>query len=72
MTVDRILALGASHGWPALRLAPGETLAAGEVAWRKHTAVLTPRQHARLVAALDAGWVTGRSAVGLVRGEVRP
>jgi hypothetical protein len=67
VTVERILDLGAGFNWPALRLNPGETLAAGERAWRRYLAHLTAAEHGRLVVALEAGWAAAAHHRGMVR-----
>lgn len=67
MTPDRILAYGAEVGWPSVRIERAEVLQAGEASWRKHVALLTPRQHARLVEAIQNGWAEGPGGRGLVR-----
>lgn len=69
MTPERIMALGAELGWPAVRLQRAETLRAGERAWARYVVSMTVRQHERLVVAIQAGWSTDAGARGLVHDE---
>jgi hypothetical protein len=49
-----VLAMGAGLGWPALAIGRGESLAAGESAWRAFCKRADDDQIARAIVALDA------------------